>query len=78
MEDRSPLDHGVGMYSVEADPLPAKDVDRLSARCTLGDIFTSVLLRQQIQHFDGWRDRYERPDKQHLLFRIQMYITIHL
>jgi hypothetical protein len=29
MEDRSPLDHGVGMHFVEAHPLAAKDTDPL-------------------------------------------------
>jgi hypothetical protein len=71
MDDHSPLDHGVAMHFVEAHALPAKDTDRLWDRPTVGDIFTSVLLRQRIQHFDGRRDRYKRSDEQHLLFRIK-------
>jgi hypothetical protein len=53
MEERSPLDDGVGMHFVEVHPLPAPDIDWPSARCTLGDIFALVLHKQQIQHFDG-------------------------
>ena len=73
--DHNLLVLSVQMHFAEAHPIAAKDPIRLWVRCTLGDIFTSVLLRQQIQHFDDWRDRYEMLDKQHLLFRIQLYIT---